>query len=267
MLDAVLQQAGKVRNYIVPVLMAAALQVPMAEAGNQTGLLIWPVTPNIQSGEKAEALWLENTGQTPMSIQIRVFSWQQRNFQNLFDNQRLVIPSPPMARIEPGQKQLVRLIKAAPVAPATEQAFRVQLDEVPIPEIKRTVVNGLGVLMRYSIPLYVYGDGLVYDARSKNRKEKEVQNTGGPKLSWKIVSNGGHGYVEISNAGNVHAQLSRGLFKLADGREVVLSKSGVGTVLAGSVMRWPPPAGVDTRAVMTMKVNRSKDNVVIDKAF
>lgn len=266
MLDAVLQKVRNARHLIAPALLVTGLQVPMAQA-NETGLLIWPVSPNIQSHERAEALWLENTGRSPMSIQVRVFSWQQNNYQNLFDNQRLIIPSPPMARIEPGQKQLVRLIKASPAAPGTEQAFRVQLDEVPIPDVQRTVINGLGVLMRYSIPLYVYGDGLAYDARKKSRTDKDIPNSGAPRLGWKIVTEGGQRYVEISNSGNVHAQLSRGFFNMANGKQVELSRSGVGTVLAGASMRWPLPAGVSPSATLTMKVNRSKDNVVIDKAF
>lgn len=265
MLDAIVRKALRLPKVVGMALMLGAASP--AYSAMQTGLLIWPVTPNIQSSEKAEALWLENTGRAPMTVQVRVFGWTQSNYQNQFGGQRMVIPSPPMARIEPGQKQLVRLIRAMPIPAGREEAFRVQLDEVPIPEVKRTVVNGLAVLMRYSIPLYAYGDGLVFDAKSKNRRAEKPVDNGAPKLSWKIVNVGGKQFVEVSNTGNVHAQLSRAFFNLPNGKQIVLSKSGVGAVLAGSSMRWPLPAGVSANSALTMKVNRSKDNLVIDKAY
>ncbi len=267
MLHAVLEKLSAIRHIAAPAAVAFAALAAMPAQASQTALLIWPVSPVIQSNERAEALWLENTGKKPMSLQIRVFSWAQSNYTNLFDQQRIVIPSPPMARIEPGKKQLVRLIRATPVQPNTEQAFRVQIDEVPIPEVERTTVNGLGVLMRYSIPLYVYGDGLVYAVPKQAKGAEAPANTGEPQLTWQIVDVQGRKHIEIANSGPVHAQLSRGFFTLAgSGKQIELSKAGVGTVLAHSRMRWPLPAGVDGGAVLTMKVNRSKENLVISKA-
>ncbi len=84
-------------------------------------------------------------------------------------------------RIEPGQKQLVRLIKQIPPAAGQEMAYRVVLDEIPTPRAVGDNQAGLNFQMRYSVPLFVYGNGLVRD----NAK---------PALSWRQVNAGGKRY-------------------------------------------------------------------------
>ncbi|CAJ0999210.1 hypothetical protein SODG_002365 [Sodalis praecaptivus] len=84
----------------------------MAQAGN--AVLIWPVDPVINAAQKAGELWVENRGASTTLIQIRVFGWQQRNGSDSYQAQQRVIASPPMLRLEPGQKQMVRLLKHQP---------------------------------------------------------------------------------------------------------------------------------------------------------
>lgn len=82
-----------------------------AKAQAASSVLIWPIDPVLEADQQASALWLENRGSETANLQIRVFAWSQSGFNDQYQNQRDVIGSPPVAKIEPGQKQLVRLTR------------------------------------------------------------------------------------------------------------------------------------------------------------
>ncbi len=98
------------------------LIIPSVRAANS--LMIWPIDPAIASEDKASELWLENRGSSSTIMQVRIFAWQQREGQEQYQTQQQVAASPPMVRLEPGQKQLVRLmnrrrplpVRRAPIA-------------------------------------------------------------------------------------------------------------------------------------------------------
>lgn len=245
-------------------LAAVALLPSLGMAASS--VLIWPIDPVIQSSEKAGALWLENRGSQPVTLQVRVLEWSQQGHADGYAAQKAVIGSPPMARIEPGKKQLVRLIKTAPAPAGQEMAYRILVDEIPVAaeavepgEMKA----GVNFQMRYSVPLFVYGDGLAYDKFAEQRGESA---TASPQLSWRIVDAGGRRFVEIANSGTLHARLARVSFTWSDGRRVVLSPGLLGYVLAGASMRWPLPAGVDGSATLQASINMAKDSVSVAPA-
>jgi len=199
-------------------LMGSALVAP-AWAGNS--VLIWPIDPKIPSGDKATELWLENRGEATTLMQVRVFTWQQINGQEQYQTQQTVVASPPLVRIEPGKKQLVRLINQTPPPAGKEVAYRVLLDEIPTPQTPGKDQAGLNFQMRYSVPLFTYGEGLSSDSAK-------------PDLSWQTVSQDGHSAISITNNGSGHARLS----KVSLGSRI-LSNSLFGYVLAGSSNTFP----------------------------
>lgn len=174
-------------------LMTFGLCTLSASAGN--AILIWPIDPKISQQDKATELWLENRGQATTLMQVRVLKWQQINGQEQFQTQQEVLASPPMVRVEPGKKQLIRLIKQTPPPAGQEAAYRVLLDEIPGPPQPGEEQVGVSFQMRYSVPLFVYGSGLnAADTR--------------PQLSWKLVNKEGKQAIEIVNRGNGHARMS-----------------------------------------------------------
>ncbi|MEM6161520.1 molecular chaperone [Erwinia sp. P6884] len=199
--------------------LAGSSLITPARAGNS--VLIWPIDPKILSGDKASELWLENRGDATTLMQVRIFTWQQVEGKEQYQTQQTVVASPPLVRIEPGQKQLVRLIGQSPPPAGKEVAYRVLLDEIPTPQSSGPNQAGLNFQMRYSVPLFTYGQGLSPDAAS-------------PALSWKQVNQNGRPALQITNTGNGHARLSRARL---GGR--VLSDSLFGYVLAGSVNTFP----------------------------
>jgi fimbrial chaperone protein len=164
-----------------------------------------------------------------------------------------------MIRIEPGKRQMVRLTRAVPVEPGVERAYRVVVDEVPTPLSSQPSGSespsvGVRFQFRYSIPLFVHGEGSLPEAKTSRRRAA----AGGvrPDLEWRIISHDGQAHLEIRNAGPVHARLTE--VRLRQGSTLAnLAKGLFGYVLAGTSIRRPLPAGFDAGADLMATVNDS----------
>ncbi|MFB4393564.1 MULTISPECIES: molecular chaperone [unclassified Pseudomonas] len=225
-------------------------------AGAATSVLIWPIDPVLEAGQKAGALWLENRGSEPASLQVRVFAWRQGDYQEQFQAQREIIGSPPVATIAPGQKQLVRLTRTGSSPVGQEQAFRIIIDEIPSPLPAEAASEGpkaaIRLQMRYSVPLFVYGEGLW--GRADPEGKRSADSVGQPQLSWRAVTVQGKPYVELRNTGPVHARLTD-VVLAQGGQERPLVEGLLGYVLPGASMRWPVPAGTGAGGVLKGRVN------------
>lgn len=151
-------------------------------------MLIWPIDPVLEADQQASALWLENRGTETANLQIRVFAWSQSGFDEQYQNQRDVIGSPPVAKIEPGQKQLVRLTRTKQVPPGQELAYRIIIDEIPSATPPPAPADGktaaaIRFQMRYSVPLFSYGPGLW--SKVDGTRDRDPKSAGKPDLSWK----------------------------------------------------------------------------------
>jgi fimbrial chaperone protein len=235
------------------------LWIAISGCGLQTAqaassVMIWPVDPVIEDGQRAAAMWLENRGANNVSLQIRVFRWSQSGTTENFENQEHVLASPPLATIPPGQRQLVRLMNTGPVAPGEEQSFRVLVDELPevdppndgTPGSSPSATIGVKLQIRYSVPLFINGKGLVTKVAQGNPTQ-----TGQVNLRWRTVREGDSHYLVIRNSGNMHARLTNVQWSGAPQPQVI-NAGLLGYVLAGSEMRWPlagpPPPGLKPEA-------------------
>lgn len=214
-------------------------------------ILIWPTNLQITHKEKATILWLENKGQHAKIMQVRVFKWVQHNHQDLLQNQNKVVVSPPITRIDPGQKQMIRVIHREPLVVGKEMTYRVIVDELPVLKNEKIVTSGIRVLLRYSVPVFLYGAGLEPDTLKK----------AGEKLSWRVVHDTtNHSWLEVKNTGLVHAHLNKfDLFLSSPSNIKPLEFSGY--VLAGSSMRWLLPNHVDKK-IEKITVTMNDQNAV-----
>ncbi|PZO89135.1 MAG: molecular chaperone [Sphingomonas sanxanigenens] len=211
------------------LLIAAAIgNTPPATA--QSGpVLIWPIDPVIANKERATALWLENPGSSPIQFQLRIFAWSQTAFDEHLAPQSDIVATPPIVRIAPGQRQLVRLTKTQSASPPGERAYRVIIDELPPAAEQSASGARIQFRMRYAIPLFSYGPGLSPpDASGPSRAE--------PRLNCAIVTSNGQRFIEIRNEGAGHARLVDAGF--SNDREP-LARGLLGYVLPGASMRWP----------------------------
>lgn len=225
------------------MLMWALLAAVKAQAASS--VLIWPIDPVLEADQQASALWLENRGSETANLQIRVFGWSQNGFQEQYQNQRDVIGSPPVAKIEPGQKQLVRLTRTREVPPGQELAYRIIIDEIPSAQPPAAdagkTAAAIRFQMRYSVPLFAYGAGLW--SKEDTTRQRDPKGIGLPQLSWRTVAVDGRPYVEVRNQGAVHARLTDVALKQG-GQSKPLAEGLLGYVLPGAVMRWPAPGPV-----------------------
>jgi fimbrial chaperone protein len=218
--------------------------------------MLWPLDPVIESQDRATALWIENRGTSPTTVQIRVLRWDVREHADYYtDQQSEVIASPPFATIEPGRRQLVRLMKLQAAPPGREAAYRVLVDEVspPAPASGTTSV-GITFRMRYSLPLFVYGQGL--SAADRPKWLRVLPDLEAPALAWRIVADGGGRWLQVRNLAPVHARLTK--VRLVGPDVVVNVADGLlGYTLPGTEMRWPLPPGAPEGDGISLEANVS----------
>ena len=101
---------------LLMVALCLIVIAPAPASAQQPGaVLIWPVNPVIDADKQAAALWLENPGKTPVTLQVRIYAWAQTGGKNVYADQQAVIGTPPIMTIAPGAKQLVRLTRSGPL--------------------------------------------------------------------------------------------------------------------------------------------------------
>lgn len=237
------------RSIFIPLtLVFAALLLLLiaarpASAQQPSAVLLWPVNPVIKADRQAAALWLENPGKTPVTLQVRIYAWAQHDGENLYAEQRDVIGTPPITTIAPGAKQLVRLTRmnAAPIE--AEKPYRLIIDEIPIERAAKAAPGpAISFRMRYSLPLFVLGHPTLAKGGAANAPP--------PLLAWRAIPGAPNGFVEISNNGALHVRLTN-----ASVGGVPLSAGLLGYVLPGQAMRWPLPAGANAAADLCASVD------------
>ena len=236
--------------------LLAKLLLGVAKGQAASSVLIWPIDPVLEADQQASALWLENRGSETANLQIRVFAWSQNGFSDQYQNQRDVIGSPPVAKIEPGQKQLVRLTRTRDVPPGQELAYRIIIDEIPSAKPPQAddgkTAAAIRFQMRYSVPLFAYGAGLW--SKEDTTRQRDPKGIGLPNLTWRTVAVDGKPYVEVRNQGAVHARLTDVALKQGS-QTKPLVEGLLGYVLPGAIMRWPAPGPVAGDPALQVRVN------------
>ncbi|WP_095138833.1 molecular chaperone [Pseudomonas sp. Irchel s3a10] len=244
------------RHSVVQRVLLALVIFGAGHAQAASSVLIWPIDPVLEADQQASALWLENRGTETANLQIRVFGWSQSGFAEQYQNQRDVIGSPPVAKIEPGQKQLVRLTRTKDVPPGQELAYRIIIDEIPSAQPPAAeggkTAAAIRFQMRYSVPLFAYGAGLW--SKEDSTRPRDPKGVGVPQLSWRTVAVDGRPYVEVRNQGAVHARLTDVVIKQG-GQSKPLAEGLLGYVLPGAVMRWPAPGPLASESALQVRVN------------
>ena len=225
--------------------LACAGLMPLGARAAAT-VLIWPIDPYLPPGQNAAELWLENRGASAAVMQVRVVRWQQENGFERYSAQQDVVASPPMLSLGAGDKQLIRLIKQGSVPAGKEYAYRIVIDEIPDAAAAQ---EGLRLQMRYSVPLFAYGEGVPLKENASSHAQAEPGN-----LSWRTVRDGGQPALEVQNRGSVHLRLSQ-VSVHERGASRTLADGLLGYVLPGQSRRWPLPPGVSHPDSMTATIN------------
>lgn len=212
-------------------------------------ILLWPIDPWLSADTKATELWIQNQGNSATTMQVRIVRWKQENGYERYTAQQDVVASPPIVTIGKEGKQLIRLIKQNTVPMGVEQAYRIIVDEIPQPNDKSQPEIGLKIQMRYSIPLFVYGQGIPTIKEGAHHALVDPKN-----LSWRIIQEGGKPAVQVRNQGDIHVRISHVTMQ-EGGRKRTVADGLWGYVLPNSTRSWPLPSGLQRPNQLSAQIN------------
>lgn len=213
-----------VRKFVFACLLGATFWGNHAAA---SGLQVSPVTLILPGNQTATGLWLSNEGDNVVNAQVRVYHWSQSNYGDNLTASQSLVASPPMLALDPGSRQLIRIIRVGVTSNSVEDAFRLAIDELPPPITQK---NKLQFVLHYSVPVFI---------------QPLSMPTGSVKLQWGLVHEGNKAFLQVSNLGNSHAQLSAATYITANGARKNITAGLLGYVLPGSTMRWILPVSYD----------------------
>ncbi|WP_368678726.1 molecular chaperone [Acinetobacter lactucae] len=172
------------------IFIITSLLLSLSSMLSAATIRISPVNVEILSNQSASSISLFNQSNESTDLQIRVFEWVQKNGQDeLIPTDEIAI-SPPFLKLKPNDSYNLRVVRINPAAISGEKTYRIIIDELPKPVDSRKAAQGINVLLRSSLPVFVVNKDAI------------------TKLNWKIDSNQKAPSLNISNIGNRHALLN-----------------------------------------------------------
>lgn len=212
----------------------AALSIAIAPAGWAAGTFeIAPTTLNLSPGE-AGLFYVSNNSADSATIQIQPMDWTQDANADVLSPSEELLASPPLLRIPPGQRQIVRVL-AAPRDRAHESSYRLLVSELPNAARTASAVN---VLLQFNIPVF---------AAAKWEK---------PEAAWSAVARNGQLQLVLQNTGPVVVKLSGISVSRSRGDHSSLP-GGLTYVLPGGRHDWRLPDDGTTSLQIAARDERS----------
>lgn len=211
----------RVRILLGIAAMAFAASTPAAS------IFVRPTTVILAQGSSAATVTVTNSGETPVTAQLRSFSWNQASNEDKLEPTSSLVASPPMMTIAPGKSQTIRVVRTGGSRATKEESYRILVDEIP----DRSVADagsGVQIQLRYSIPVFVVPDA-----------------TATAQLAVTAQASSGHLVFDAVNRGRSHAQVSNIVVGYGDGRSQTLNGGLVGYVLPDKTRQWRFPLPAD----------------------
>ncbi len=134
------------------LLLAIAMGTNLLSAGS---LAISPVRIELSKQHPTSVITVENQGQADCFCQVEAMAWAQINGEDQYESTRELIAVPPLFRVPPKGRQIVRVgIRWRPEP--RELAFRLFIQEVPLEEgAGEAVLPGIRTLLRVGVPVFI----------------------------------------------------------------------------------------------------------------
>lgn len=198
--------------------LAAALVLVTSVAAGAQALSVQPVNIFLPPGQKATTLTVTNQGTSKTAVQIRAYAWNQHGDDDQLTASEQVVVSPPIATIEPGASQVVRLIlRLPPLGKDPEATYRILVDQIP-PPAEPGIVH---VVLRLSIPIFALPPARVF-----------------PNVQFHVEVNSGQLYLSGTNNGLRHEAIREIELSTQDGRKLKAAPGLSPYILAGVTRRW-----------------------------
>jgi fimbrial chaperone protein len=184
-----------------------------------SSLQVSPVRLDLPANALASKITIRNMGQQGLSAQVRIFKWVQVKGKDQLVETRDVVASPPIVKLEPGKNNVIRVVRTAKQPVATEEAYRLIVDELPqaVGEAKKSV----SFVLRYSLPVFF-----------------AASEPGKTTLTWSVEAHSKQTTLVVANPSNKHARITDLAMTLESGKTASFGNGLVGYVLANSTARF-----------------------------
>ncbi len=199
-----------------------------------SSLSVSPVVVLLDETTRTAAITLKNEGSESRVVQTELLRWTQANGKDIHGPSRDLLVNPPIATLQPGQSQIIRVGLNRKVDKTRELAYRLYISEVPPPP--KEGFTGLRIALRLGLAVFV---------------APGAKPTG--KLEWRAALNPqGTLGLSLRNGGNRHVRLTS--LKIRDpgnGKQLAELQQSQLTLLAGQARQisLPLPAGWRGREV------------------
>lgn len=151
-----------------------------------------PVRIYMQARERATAITVDNEGDAEVVLQGEVFQWKQKpdGTDELTATDDLIL-APPVMKVAPRSRQVLRLANLKPVPPGEQLTYRIIVREVPEAAVPREGVQ-IQVALAFSLPIFITPPG------AKQSLVCEAKR-GSPDLLLATCENKGDAYAQLVN--------------------------------------------------------------------
>lgn len=192
-------------------------------AASAGGLGVSPIRVDLSDSQPTAALTLVNNGPRTAVVQTQLLSWSATGDTERYRPTDDIVAAPPIATIQPGQTQIVRVGLNRDADPGRELAYRLYIEEVPPPPTPGQ--QGLQVALRIGVPIFI----------------KPTQPAR-PRLEWHAIRRGDHSLtLEATNTGDAHLRLLSLKLRPAGAEQPLIEQQIVGYLLPGQSRRWSVP--------------------------
>jgi fimbrial chaperone protein len=241
--------------------LAAVLLLVCSAAAAQ--LVIGPIA--VEFGEKqrvaAVAVTLDERAKLPMRLQAEILRWSQDLAgQAVTEETDELLVTPPMAELQPGQRQVFRLALRGKRPAPEELAYRLILEDISESTTFAEVSPGMVInfRMRHDLPVVVAPAGLVVTLLRWKPCPPEAFATAVSTPVKPSAARAAEACVRLLNAGNRRVKVQT-LTLAGDGWQQALSLKAGENVLAGAEREWRVPlAKGQEGALRTVQVQTAR---------
>lgn len=225
-------------NQVVTGLVIFLLNISNTWAASFT---VSPVIAQLTEQQAITSFTIKNQAATPTAIELQLFRWQQIDGEERLTPAPELLVTPTIFKVPGNASQIIRVGMRQPISTELEQAYRLILKEIP--GLPKPGFQGLNVLLRISIPIFV------------------SKNIGAPTLNWRASTGDDDKLIlDIDNTGSGHTKLLH-ISLQADSQTTPLNIKRQVYLLAGDHLRLATDLSVKPGMELQLVANTSKGQV------
>lgn len=195
---------------------------------------VMPVRMFLGPKDRAIAITLENDGDTEVVLQTEVMRWtQDANGVDILDPSDDVVVAPPIIKLAPKAKQVVRLAVVTPRDPGRQMTYRLFVREVPEVQAAKEKTLQQPIALVLSLPVFLQ------PAQVKRDLACEAGKAASRQAADIVCRNSGNTYaqireVELRRGDKLLSKFEGSTYILPGVRRTISLKSDAGDISAGS---------------------------------